>query len=501
MAAFVTQFILTITAPSLKAAEFGTRAEAIAMVKRVQAKIAKDGLEAAIKAINSGAKEFKDRDLYAYILDFGATNRANAGTPAVIGKNLIDIRDQDGKYFARELIAVAKEHGHGWYDYRWPNPATKTVEDKSTYVERIPNQDMLIGVGVYKNEQPNENTVGIISGSPSSDDTYLQMAYDLADVLNDGDNLRILPIAGIGGPRNIRDVLYLKGVDIGLTQTSILNNFRRSNERMGQNENKIAYIAKLFNEEVHLVARTNITSIEQLKGLKVNLDAKGSGTSYSMRDVFKTLNIDVEEVSLSQTEALAKVKSGEIAATVLIAGKPVRSIARLTAADGLHFVPVPYPQPLIADYLPAAFNHDDYPVLIPAGESVETIAVGAVLICYNWPKTSVDHYRRVTRFVEAFFPKIADFQKPPRHPKWREVNIAATFPGWPRFEAAQAWLDSKRAAEVARAPAPSAAPAPMTAPAPSAAPAAPATPTAVDPALYQEFLQWKQRGGATAQPR
>jgi uncharacterized protein len=79
------------------------------------------------------------------------------------------------------------------------------------------------------------------------------MAYDLADVLNDDDNLRILPIAGIGGPRNI---------DIGLTQTSILNSYRRSNERIGQFDDKIAYIAKLFNEEGHLVAGSNITLID-----------------------------------------------------------------------------------------------------------------------------------------------------------------------------------------------------------------------------------------------
>src|SRR5260370_41408671 len=122
------------------------------------------------------------------------------------------------------------------------------------------------------------------------------MADALSDVLNDGTNLPILPIAGIGGPRNIRDVPSLRGIDIGLTQSNILNNFRRSNERMGQVDNKIVYIAKLFNEEVHLLARPNITSITQLKGLKVNLDAKGRGTSYSMRDLFKALEIEVEEV-------------------------------------------------------------------------------------------------------------------------------------------------------------------------------------------------------------
>jgi len=141
-----------------------------------------------------------------------------------------------------------------WVDYRWLNPVTKTIEDKSAWIERM--GEYFVGVGVYKNEQPNENTIGLISGSPNSDDTYLQIAYDLADVLNDGDNLRILPIAGIGGPKNIRDVRYLRGIDIGLTQTNILNNFRRSNERMGQADNKIVYITRLFTEEVHLVART-----------------------------------------------------------------------------------------------------------------------------------------------------------------------------------------------------------------------------------------------------
>jgi hypothetical protein len=59
----------------------------------------------------------------------------------------------------------------------------------------------------------------------------------------------------------------------------------------------------------------------------------------------------------------------------------------------------------------------------------------------------------VQRFVEAFFPKIAFFQQPPRHPKWHDVNLAATLPGWTRFEAAQAWLDSHLPRPPAAAPA------------------------------------------------
>ena len=330
----------------------------------------------------------------------------------------------------------------------------------------------------------------------------LQMAYDLAEVLNDDDNLRVVPIAGVGGPRNIRDVRYLRGVDIGLTQISILNSFRRSNESIGQQtENKIVYIAKLFDEEVHLVAKPSITSIEQLRGLKVNLDAKGSGTSYSMRDLFKTFGIEVEEVSMSQLEALQKVRSGEIAATALIAGKPVSSMLKLSRSDGLHFVPIPYPGQLIGNYLPATLAHDDYPELIAPGETVDTVAVGAVLIAYNWPKTNIDRYRRVQRFVEAFFPRIAEFQRPPRHPKWRDVNLAATLPGWTRFEAAQAWLDSHLQAAQRAPGTPAAGPATATA-GPAARP--PLTPLGtgaassadqqrdVDPALYQEFLRQRQ---------
>jgi TRAP-type uncharacterized transport system substrate-binding protein len=480
---------LGMSAPSTRAAEFGTREEAVAMVKRVQARYKKDGFEGTVKTINSGAKEFNDRDLYAFIVDFAGRNHANAVTPAIQGKDIWDIKDQDGKFIVQEMVAVARDNGHGWFDYRWVNPTTKTIEDKSAYVERLGTSDNFVAVGIYKNEQPNVNTIGLISGSPNSDDTYLQMAYDLADVLNDGDNLRILPIAGVGGPRNIRDVRYLKGIDIGLTQTSILNNFRRSNERMGQTENKIVYIAKLFNEEVHLVARSNITSVTQLKGLKVNLDARGSGTSYSMRDIFKALGIEIEEVSMSQTEAFEKLKSGEIAATILIAGKPVRSMAKLGRADGLHLVPIPYSQPLIADYLPTVLTHDDYPDIIPAGQSVDTIAVGAVLIAYNWPKTNVDRYRRVQRFVEAFFPKIGEFQNPPRHPKWREVNIAATLPGWTRFDAAQAWLDAKGLEAQAEKR--------LDLRQPVATGEARRADALVDPSwrdspLFQEFLRWRQ---------
>ena len=159
----------------------------------------------------------------------------------------------------------------------------------------------------------------------------------------------------------------------------------------------------------------------------------------SARDVFGKLGIKVQELNMGQNDAFEKLKSGEIAATILIAGKPAGSMARLQAAEGFRVLSVPYAKALQDDYLPATLASEDYPRLIDRDKPVETIAVGAVLIAYNWEKGS-DRYRRIQKFVEHFFPRLAEFQKPPRHPKWRETNLAATVSGWTRFEGAEEWL-------------------------------------------------------------
>jgi len=85
-------------------------------------------------------------------------------------------------------------------------------------------------------------------------------------------------------------------------------------------------------------------------------------------------------------------------------------------------------------------SSDEYPNLLPPGQKIETLAASTLLISYNWPENS-DRYRRVAKFVDAFFSKNDEFDKPPRHPKWREASISATIAGWQRFKAAQDWLD------------------------------------------------------------
>jgi uncharacterized protein len=178
-----------------------------------------------------------------------------------------------------------------------------------------------------------------------------------------------------------------------------------------------------------------------LQGQKVNLDELGSGTNYSMQEIFKRLRIKIEEVNMIQSMALEKLKAGEIAATVLVAGKPTQSMSRLKASDDLTFLPIPYTAALGNDFLPAVLTHDDYPELIPERTVVDTVADGAILISYNWPKDT-DRYRRVEKFVNAFFSHINFFFQPPHHVKWHEVNLNNTLDGWPRLESAQMWLNN-----------------------------------------------------------
>lgn len=145
----VTFAALILLAPAARAAEFGTKDEAVAMVKRVQEEFKKEGAESTFKAVSDkSTPAFHDRDLYPFIYDMKGVNVAHGARPALIGKNLIDLKDQDGIYLIREMVKIANGPGSGWIDYKWPNPLTNKIEDKSSYIEKM--GDYFVGVGIYR---------------------------------------------------------------------------------------------------------------------------------------------------------------------------------------------------------------------------------------------------------------------------------------------------------------------------------------------------------------
>jgi hypothetical protein len=137
-------------------------------------------------------------------------------------------------------------------------------------------------------------------------------------------------------------------------------------------------------------------------------------------------------------------------------------------------------------------THADYPGLIKEGEQIDTVAVGAVLIAYNWPK-GTDRYNRIVSFIDHFFPKLAEFQKPPRHGKWKETNLAAKLPGWTRFPYADEWLQ-KHPARVAATPSIERKQFNefVASRDPNAGPLAESGSFEERERLFQEFLKWKQ---------
>jgi uncharacterized protein len=198
---------------------------------------------------------------------------------------------------------------------------------------------------------------------------------------------------------------------------------------------------------MHVLARADIASIEDLRGKKVSFGPAGSASSLTGTIVFQRLGVQVEQVLYDNPTALQKLKTGELAALVRVIGKPIDFFAKIPANSGLHLVPIPFSKTFADYYTVGELTSKEYPTLVPAGQSVDTIAAPAVLAVFNWSKGH-DRYRRLERFVEGLFTKWDKFREPPRHPKWRDVNLAATVPGWNRWGVAEEILRRIRPKDV-----------------------------------------------------
>lgn len=131
------------------AQERGTADEAKALVEKGIAHIKAVGAEKAYADFTAGGK-WADRDLYIFAYDFNGVNLAFGNKPAMVGKNLFDLKDAGGNPVIKDLANVAKTKGSGWHNYMWSDPITKKVQPKSSYVVRVPGAEAFIGAGIYK---------------------------------------------------------------------------------------------------------------------------------------------------------------------------------------------------------------------------------------------------------------------------------------------------------------------------------------------------------------
>jgi ABC-type branched-subunit amino acid transport system substrate-binding protein/TRAP-type uncharacterized transport system substrate-binding protein len=322
--------------------------------------------------------------------------------------------------------------------------------------------------------QLNANTVSLVTGSFGS--TYAQVGADLASVLDNGTALRILPVMGRGSVQAVSDILLLKGVDAGIVRKDTLSYLDRK-DFAKDIRNQFVYVAKLFNEEMHVLAPRTIQSVRDLDGKTVVVDLPDSSTFVTAINVFERLGIRPHLVYQEPRLAVDQLRKGQVDAIVAIEGKPVQWLSQINDRN-LHLVPVEYGKDLQEEYLPSKLSAQDYPNLVAEGATVETIAAEAVLASFNWAPNN-DRYRRLALLVDTLFDKVAQLQRPPFHPKWKEMAPRATVSGWTRFKAAQEWLDRNMPASAAVSGAVAQQP-------------AAASPASQDrDQLYREFLEWR----------
>jgi len=288
----------------------------------------------------------------------------------------------------------------------------------------------------------NRGTVGIVSGSV--DGTYARFAQDVSNVIDQIGDVRVLAILGKGSVQNVLDLLYLRGVDMAIVQSDVLQAMTTRRLPITDIRDKVRYVAKLYDEEVHLVTRRDIRTIKDLAGLRVNVDTELSGTNMTARLLFDALGVPVEFVNQPVAEARAALLRGDIDAMVYVAGKPVTALATLRAADDLHLLPIDLDKELDAyGYLGGRFTAGDYPALV-LGE-IPTISVGAVLAVYDWPEDTSpsSRYQKTARVVREILEALPLLQDGLYHEKWREVDPSAELNSWTRFKPVQEWLQIK----------------------------------------------------------
>src|SRR5246127_3590508 len=273
---------------------------------------------------------------------------------------------------------------------------------------------------------------GLLEGAP------IRLAAEIARVVDDGDNLHVLPVVTRGATENLNSLLYLRGIDAAIINSDALEEYK---SQVPDIQRRIAYILNLFPSELHIFVRPEIQSLSDLVGKKVNFNTLGTAAAYSGPLIFSRLGLDVEQTFIPHQVALEQMRKGDMAGGVVITPKPVDAFVRGRWDPGFKFLPIPYDSKFEDYYLPSSLEATDYPNLIKPGEQVATISVPTALVAYNWPPGS-NRYERVARFVDHLFSRIDRLQAPGFDPKWKSINLAATVPGLARFPAAQAWLDA-----------------------------------------------------------
>ncbi|MGA8435360.1 MAG: TAXI family TRAP transporter solute-binding subunit [Methyloceanibacter sp.] len=305
-------------------------------------------------------------------------------------------------------------------------------------------------LGTRKDLDPKSNTdwLGVIAGDDAGSET--ELAAEMAKLFASQAPLRVAPVPGDSGLQNISRLLNDPHIDAGFVSTDVLAE-AKAQGAVPNLVDRLQVVARFCPQEVHVLARDDIKSLTDLAGKKVNFGPAGGSSAVTTTILFKALKIGIEPVALDSRAAIIELTQGAIAADVIVGAKPVPVIADIPSGKGLHLLPIDFGGNLEDAYLPTGFDHDDYPNLIETETEIPSVATGLVLVTAA-DKDDDGHADRVARLVDTLFSRFGELKQNGQHPKWREINLAASLPGWTRNPAATAWLAQHSAGSAPKGP-------------------------------------------------
>ena len=258
---------------------------------------------------------------------------------------------------------------------------------------------------------------------------------ELAERRSELGNIRVLPIAGLGASANVRDLLYLRGVDLAILNSDILE-FLSQSRQYPDARTRIRYVTHLFDQKIYLLARKEFSRIEDLRGRRVAVLSRGSGSATTAATLFALSNTNVALEELGPDAILNDAAFAKLDAALLLSDELARVDLGVETRKGLRALPIPLSAAVGRVYLPSVIEAQELAGFADAAK-VNTVSVSTILAVYNWSPKRGERYVNVTNFMHRFFSALPGLRQQSTGAFWRQVDVNATVFGWTRHAAAE----------------------------------------------------------------
>ena len=287
----------------------------------------------------------------------------------------------------------------------------------------------------------NQGTVGFLASEPG----LVANVLEIANSVDHTDGLRVLPIIGRGSLQSINDLLFLRGVDVALLSSDSLT-YVKENNLYKDEIGKLAYLAKLANLNVIILARKEIGVIEDLPGMRIATGPANSDEFVAAELVFGALGTNYERVPTTGKNSLAALLDGRIDAAVFTGSDSYAMLNSVKTTSGLHILSLSLPESLAEVYSPAILSHEDFPNLIAEGTAIETIASALILAVFDWPDRT-ERFYKLRKFNKALLSTYLATRNTEQ-----STNFSAAVPGWKQYLTAKDLMGATKPAQDSLSP-------------------------------------------------